>query len=212
MSLVTISAAYGAGGSRIGPALAERLGVPFVDRAIPMAVADSLEVSVDEAAEHDAQVGGSWLERMLRNFMFGDAGVPIAAPVDAISPADFRKATETVLLRQAASGRGVILGRGGAIVLRGDPRVLRVRLDGPPERRLEQAMRLGGLDRETAGRAMRKLDRAHHEYIKHFYGVEHDDPSLYHLIIDSTAIELATCVELIAVAAAGLLTAASAAD
>ena len=32
MTLVTISAAYGAGGSRIAPALAERLGVPFLGR------------------------------------------------------------------------------------------------------------------------------------------------------------------------------------
>ena len=30
MTLVTISAAYGTGGSRIAPALAERLGVPFL--------------------------------------------------------------------------------------------------------------------------------------------------------------------------------------
>ncbi len=30
--LVTISAAYGAGGSVVAPALAERLGVPFLQR------------------------------------------------------------------------------------------------------------------------------------------------------------------------------------
>ena len=40
--LVTISASYGAGGSRIGPALAQRLGVEFLDRAIPTRVADRL--------------------------------------------------------------------------------------------------------------------------------------------------------------------------
>ena len=40
--LIALSAAYGAGGSIIGPALADRLGVPFLDRAIPLAVADRL--------------------------------------------------------------------------------------------------------------------------------------------------------------------------
>ena len=39
MTLVTLSASYGAGGSRIGPELADKLGVPFVDRAIPVTVA-----------------------------------------------------------------------------------------------------------------------------------------------------------------------------
>ncbi|HEY0540394.1 MAG TPA: cytidylate kinase family protein, partial [Actinoallomurus sp.] len=36
--VVTVSATFGAGGSVIGPAVAERLGKPFVDRAIPYTV------------------------------------------------------------------------------------------------------------------------------------------------------------------------------
>jgi hypothetical protein len=35
MGTVTIAATYGSGGSAIGPAVAERLGLPFVERAIP---------------------------------------------------------------------------------------------------------------------------------------------------------------------------------
>ena len=62
---------------------------------------------------------------------------------------------EEVLLEQAASGEGVILGRGSVIVLREHPGVLRVRLDGPPQRRLQQAMRLEGLDEGSAERALR---------------------------------------------------------
>ena len=71
MTLVAISASYGAGGSRVGPALAERLGVPFVDRAIPMAVAERLDVSPDDATAYDEQAPGGWLERMLRGFIGG---------------------------------------------------------------------------------------------------------------------------------------------
>jgi len=61
--LIALSAAYGAGGSIIGPSLAERLEVPCLDRAIPLAVADLLEVSYDDAAAHDEKVGAGWLER-----------------------------------------------------------------------------------------------------------------------------------------------------
>ena len=53
MTVVTISASYGAGGSRIGPRLAERLGVEFLDRVIPTAVADRLAVPLDDALAHD---------------------------------------------------------------------------------------------------------------------------------------------------------------
>ena len=37
MPLVTVSASYGAGGSEVAPALAERLGVRFVDRVVSLA-------------------------------------------------------------------------------------------------------------------------------------------------------------------------------
>ena len=74
--LIALSAAYGAGGSIIGPALADRLGVPFLDRAIPLAVAERLEVSYDDAAAHDEKAGAGWLERVLTAFAAGDTGVP----------------------------------------------------------------------------------------------------------------------------------------
>src|SRR5436190_81574 len=38
MYIVTISGSFGAGGSVIGPAVAERLGMPFLDRVIPIQV------------------------------------------------------------------------------------------------------------------------------------------------------------------------------
>lgn len=198
MTLVTLSASYGAGGNVVGPALAERLGVPFVDRAIPVQVAERLDVSVDDAAAHEEQAPDSFLDRLLRGFVGTDIGIPAPLPAETFTSEDFRRATEEVLLRQARTGEGVILGRGGMIVLRDDPRVLRVRLDGPAERRLRQAVAIGGVDEDTARGALQKLDRAQADYARQFYGVDIHDCTLYHVVIDSTAIALDACVELIA--------------
>lgn len=206
MTLVAISASYGAGGSLIGPAVAERLGVPFVDRAIPLQVAERLDVPVDDATAHDEQAAGNWLERVLRGFIGLETGGPAPLPAETISSEDFHRATQEVLQRQAAAGEGVILGRGAVVVLRDDPRALRVRLTGPPERRVAQAVQHQGLDRATAEDALRRLDRAHSEYMRRFYGVEIDDATLYHLVLDSTSIEITTCVEMIARAAQSLVT------
>jgi cytidylate kinase len=90
------------------------------------------------------------------------------------------------------------------VVLREHPQALRVRLDGPVERRVRQAMRIQNVDEETARQTVRRLDRAHAAYLKQFYGVDVDDPTLYHLRIDSTAMPLEACVELIVVAARSL--------
>jgi hypothetical protein len=203
-TLVAVSASYGAAGGRIAPALAEWLGVPFLDRAIPMAVADRLAVPFDDAAAHDEQVSTRWTERMLTGLLGSDIAGPVPLPAGAIIPDDFRRATEEVLLRQAATEEGVILGRAAVVVLRDDPRALRVRLHGPAERRTRQAMRLHGVDEATARRTMRRLDKTHAAYMKKFYGASLDDPRLYHLVIDTTALDLDACVEMIALAAGAL--------
>ncbi|MGZ6643417.1 MAG: cytidylate kinase family protein, partial [Solirubrobacteraceae bacterium] len=66
MPVVTISASYGAGGSRIGPAVADRLGSRFVDRAIPVEVAARLDVDVDEARAHDGRAAAGLIGLLAR--------------------------------------------------------------------------------------------------------------------------------------------------
>lgn len=203
MTLVAMSAAYGAAGSEIGPAVAQRLGVPFVDRAVAVQIAERLEIPVDAALAHEEPVTQpSLMERLLAGFAGADASGPAPVPAEVVTDEDFHQALREVLLAQAQTGQGVILGRGAAAALRDDPRVLRVRLSGPAPRRVEQAMRLGGVDRDTAKRALKRLDRAHADYLREFYDADPDDTALYHLIIDSTEFSTDFCVRLILEAAA----------
>jgi cytidylate kinase len=206
MTLVALSASYGAGGSRVGPALAERLHVPFLDRAIPAAVAEELAVPFDDAEAHDEQINATWLERLLAGLFAADLSAPVPAAAPARTATDFRSATEAILLRVAAEDSGVILGRAAAIVLRDRPRVLRVRLHGPRDRRIRQAMQLEGIDFATAQRRQSELDRAHSTYARHFYNADINDPALYHVVLDSTTIALDTCVEMLVAAAIELAT------
>ena len=200
MTLIALSAAYGAAGSQVGPGLARRLDVPFIDRGIALAVAERLDVSVDEALAQEEPNTKSLLERLLSGFLGADPGAPAPLPAAAVTPADFHHAAQEALLAQAATGRGVILGRGAVAGLRNDPRVLRVRLTGPVERRIEHAMRVRELDRDTAERTLRALDRTHADYLRQFYEVDILDPGLYHLMIDATAFDADACIDLIVTA------------
>jgi cytidylate kinase len=105
----------------------------------------------------------------------------------------------------------VVLGRAAAVVLHDDQRALHVRLDGPVERRIAQAMAIEGIDRETAERRLKQNDKAREAYVRHFYGVDARDPHHYHLVVDSTALPFGACIELIAVAARARAHAAAAA-
>jgi cytidylate kinase len=135
---------------------------------------------------------------VLSGFVGADTGGPAPLPADIVSPEDFRHATEEVLLQQAGTGEGVILGRGAVVLLGDRADVLRVRLDGPAEARARQATQFDrSLDLERAERTLREFDRTHAAYLQQFYGADIRDCDLYHIVLDSTAIEIETCVEIL---------------
>jgi cytidylate kinase len=199
---VTISAGYGAGGSVVAPQVAKLLGVPLLDRAISSHVAAQLSVSVQEAE-------GGAVRRSLPD-RFISALIPLAAGVLATStdtlPRDlapppgeadlFRQQAE-VIMRAALVSGAVILGRAGAAALRTEPGVLRVRLFGPPEARIAQAARIENTDEATARQRLPEVDRARAQYVRRLYRADIDDPDLFHLHIDSTALPLDACASLI---------------
>jgi hypothetical protein len=202
LPLVTISSAYGALGSEVGRALAAELDVPFLDRAIPAAVAEQLAVPLAEVESRDEALAG-FLERLLGTFvmmggMYGGAILPWGEIPDE---AAFLAATEQIIRGHAESGDGVILGRAGMLVLADHPHVVRVRLSGPLEARIEQAMRRYGLSRDDARKQEHENDGARAAWVQRFYGRDVADPSLYDLVINATRFGVEECVELIATAA-----------
>jgi cytidylate kinase len=200
MAIVTVSAAYGAGGALVGPKLAERLGVPFLDRALPTEVAERLAIPLDEAMARDESIGGVLSRMAMRLAPIGLAFGAETAP-DVVDEEAYRRTTEELIREHAANGDLVVLGRAAALVLHDDPRSLHVRLDGPRDRRIEQAVRLGDGERAEVEKRLDETDRAREAYVRHFYRADPRDPHLYHLTIDSTAIPLEAVVEMIELAA-----------
>ena len=202
---VTISAAYGAGGSIIAPEVGRRLDLPVLDRAISSHVAAQLRVSVQEA--EGAAIRRPPVDRFLALLKPLAGGVLGAgtdcAPPDAIPAPDeadlFREQAEAIMT-DALSGGAVILGRAGGAAFHARPDVLRVRLFGLPEARIAQAARIESVDASTARQRLPEVDRARAQYVRRLYNVDIDDPSLYQLQIDSTAVPLDACADLIAAA------------
>ncbi|HUY55453.1 MAG TPA: MFS transporter [Candidatus Nanopelagicaceae bacterium] len=201
---VTISASYAAGGDAIGRAVAERLGIPFLERAIPVKVASELAAPLESAmaSEDWSRDGvGELFAALSRDVV---PLPPAAAP--GVNREDggelFRRRTERAVRGMAAHG-GVILGRGATAVLAGVPGVLHVRLDGPPERRIRRLVESGAVDEATARLDQAHTDRAREAYMRHFYGVDLKDPELYDLVIDTTTVAEDAAVEMIVEATVG---------
>ena len=71
-----------------------------------------------------------------------------------------------------------------------------MRLDGPEEARVFQAMQIEQIDEDEARRRQRNSDRARMDYVRLFYRADLRDPRHDYLVLKSTALALETCVEL----------------
>lgn len=194
--LITISAAYGAGGTVVAPALALRLRAPFLPPDVTTA---GQAVPGQRLAEEEANaVPAHWLLASFTHLM--PAG-PTRSPLPARHhDEDLRSGAEAPVWQLHAAGGGVILGRAAAMAL-GKDRGLHVRLDGPPRRRTAQGAAIEGVSEEQARARMHAADKARAAYARRLYRADPNDPSLYHLVIDSTAIPLDLVTELILTAA-----------
>jgi cytidylate kinase len=203
---VTITAGYGAGGSYVAPAVATALGYPLLDRAISTDIAAKLKVTLTEAEEGAPK--RSRVDRFL-SVLTPLAGGVLGAGTDS-SPANpalavedqakpFRDQAEAIM-REALETGAVIHGRAGAAAFRNDPTVLHVRLYGPVEARIAQGARLQDVPLEAARKAQAEVDRARAHYVRRLYSVGIDDQALYEMQLDSTALPLDVCVEVIVAA------------
>lgn len=199
MGVVTVSASYGAGGSEIGPAVAAALGLPFVDRAIPVGVARKLDVPLDLAEQRDERTeGGLW--RVISSMALVPETSDALAYHTFSDEHAFREKTEEVLLELAAAG-AVLLGRAAALVLRGRPDALHVRLDGPVDARVALMARRTGRPETEVRRALRSNDAARGAYVRNFYRADPADARHYHLVLDTTAVPWDAAADLVVAAA-----------
>ena len=199
--VVTISASYGAGGSVIAPAVAERLGLPMLDRLVSADLAQGAESSGEglSPGEEQATPHSRFFTYLARS---APLGAPVAPPVIDLDPDEaLRQRAEAGITALRSAGGGVVLGRAGAAVLAGRPGAYHVRLDGPPARRVAHAARIEGIDPEQAARRLEETDRGRTAYVRRLYRADPTNPALYHLVLDTTVLAVDDAVDLIVAAA-----------
>ena len=199
--LITVSASYGTGGSVVAPALAQRLGLPFLQRVTTSEGHPAAPGPCDEQLTEE-ELKATPIHRLFASFTHAMPVGPTVSPPSAHHQDQrLRSHSETGILRLlAGGGGGVILGRAAAVVL-GKDRGFHVRLDGPASRRVVQGAVVEGISEEQARARLRAADKARTAYVRRLYRCDPADASLYHLVIDSTAVPLDTVIELVLAAA-----------
>ena len=202
MAVVTISSTFGSGGSVVATLVAEKLGWELKNRAIPAEVAARLSLTIEDALTHD-EAADSRLGRLLARFsvQLGSDSMGTIPREVLVGDQSFKEHSESIIRRLAEASNCVIVGRAAAIVLGNSPAALHVRLDGSPARRAVHGAEALHITAEESTRRMAETDRARDLYVRHFYSRDWADPSLYHLMLDSTEFSLDACVEIVLTAA-----------
>lgn len=106
-----------------------------------------------------------------------------------------------VILEYAQSGDVIIVGRGGQAILRDMSGVFHVKIIGSEEMRGRRLMQRLGVDAREAERQIHQSDRERARYLKHFHGLNWQDPCLYDFILNTDRLSVDMAVHLISEAA-----------
>ena len=170
--LVTITRDYGCGGEEIGRQLAEALNVPWFDRDLIERVAKAARADKAAMAALDETVKGPlevWLTSLLAQQSF--------------SPSEYLHHLVRVLMGVARHG-GVVMGRGGHIILRRQ-HPFRVRLVGTVEKCAERVAAAEGLSDRAAAAKVQQKNRERSLFLWEDFRARTNEPYNYDLLINT---------------------------
>lgn len=198
--VVTISATYGAGGSVIAPALAAALKMDFFDRLVHPDNSPSVDTIMERLSLEEREQSPPGRIFASLSSLSSTIGLPVMSLDDMDPRISLRRQVENSVQRIGAEG-GVVLGRAAAVVLADHPRSFHVRLHGPPDRCILQGMAIEDVSHAVARTHQADTDKSWSRFVSRLFDRDPADPKLYHLMVDSTAVPMNACVDLIGRAA-----------
>lgn len=233
MPVVTLNGPIGSGGREVGRRVAHHLHADYVDRLILAEAAKRIGATVQAVAGKESLVArrrdrvGRFLQNMLeRSAMSGAGGEPYFGPgIDVLISRDYYtdtadepitlshevddkkyiEVTSSVVKDLAEGDDVVIVGRASNLILKDHPAALHVGIVAPMELRVHTIMEREHMDEEEAAKFVEEHERARKAYYEKFYSVDPDDPSYYHLLINTGGLKVNTAGEIVAHAAQDLV-------
>jgi len=181
MAVITISRQLGSLGTTLGRLIASRLDYHLVQRDLINRAA-RLVSSPDMALATIDELGLLGIEP------------------DETQQQAYLDAVESIVGELAEKGNVVIVGRAGQAILQNHPQVLHLRVMAPLETRIQRIVEAHKISPQAAAAQVQDSDRYRADYLKIFYHIDWEDPTLYHLIINTGRVDLKTYAEVVCAA------------
>ena len=200
--VITINRELGSGGRTIGEKLAQRLNVPFFDKAIVQGLKEKYELTTEEIERLKGQKHNWWADfkRSLK-IMPSYAAPQIISSKDAIPDfliTDDIFQTETEILKGIADDEScVIAGRSGFFVFRDHPNHLSILIQASLKYRISRLVEKRGISREEAQSIIKEVDTGRENYVKKYTGTSRYDTRNYDIVLNADEHTEEEIVELI---------------
>ena len=188
--VITINRELGSGGKTVAKLLAEKLGVPFYDKAHLQSVEDKEGLNEEKIESLKSKKRKWWpdLKRMVE--LGGGFAVSIYdhLPNYAVpekDDTDKKFATEQEILKGIADAEScVVVGRCSFVTFKDHPNHLNIWIQSPLESRVERVMKKKGISSKVeAEKFVKDVDQMCDDYSKRHTGVSRYAPRNYDLVI-----------------------------
>ena len=225
MYTITLGGMSGGGARDIGPIVAQKLGADYVDRIFLSNIAKDVGATVEALHQIEEKLptrSEKWIhvvQRLLeRSAVTGSAGDPYFGPgITALLTEEYEdipqptitrgheleddvyiEAIESTMKEMATDGDVVFIGRGGHVILKDMPNVLRVGVVASFEDRIKTLMTREAIDKDKAIVTLEQRDQARKYFFKKYFDLdEPDNPNLFHFTINSSEISTNYAAEMV---------------
>jgi len=189
--VITINRELGSGGRTIGRKLAEKLDVPYYDKALIQALQEKYHLSVDEIEKLKGR-SHSWWAEFKRTLSIGvlqsEANyyqVEVGREPDLLTTDEMFQAEQEILKGMAADESCVVAGRSGFYVFRKHPNHLSILIQASIDTRVARVVRKQGVTPEEARKIIEKVDKMRENYVNKYTKTSRYDTRNYDLVISA---------------------------
>ncbi len=188
--VITINRELGSGGRTVGRLVAQRLGVPFYDKALIQALTQKYNLSVAEIERMKGR-NHSWWADFKRAMNIGarqgasQYGYRPSDMPDTLTTDEMFQTEQEVLKGIAADESCVVAGRSGFFVFRDHPRHLSILIQASMDYRVARVARKQNLTPEEARKTIDRVDEMRENYVRKYTGTSRYDTRNYDLVLSA---------------------------
>lgn len=225
MPVIALGGLTGGGGRIIGPKIAQKLKIDYVDKDILKQAALQSGIDIElftKKEESPSTFGQTFLEKISnileKSAFAGAVGDPHFGPGAAaflthefedltavenqekyhLNDNEYSLGIQQTVLQLAELGSIVIVGRGANIILKDDPRVLRIGLIANDVDRVNRIANYEDVSYETAKNLISNRDASRNQFFKKFFDIDDPDNRFnYHAILNTSEMNFDLATDII---------------